>query len=73
MQGESEEDMKVKTAVKKYLDTDREIFLQSEKFGDFFTIEKKDAYSRLNITVIGESKVKRIDAEESDAAVTIYI
>lgn len=65
--------MKVKTAVKKYLDTDRKIFLQSEKFGDFFKIEKEDAYSRLNLTVIGETKVKQIDEEESNEVVTIYI
>lgn len=65
--------MKVKTAVKRYLETDREIFLQSEKFGDFVEIEKEDAYSRLNLTVIGEAEVKRIDEEESDEAVTIYI
>lgn len=38
MQGESEKDMKVKTAVKKYLDTDYDIFIESEKYVSFFMV-----------------------------------
>lgn len=73
MQGESEEDMKVITAVKKYLKSDREIFIQSKKYGDFISVPRdKDFYLEFG-SVIAEAKVKMIDTEECDEAVTIYI
>ena len=65
--------MKVITAVKKHLKTDREIFVQSENDGSFFYVQKDKDFVFEYGSVIAESKVKRIDLEESDGAVTIYI
>lgn len=65
--------MQVKTAVKNFIDSDREIFVQVEKGGSFFLVSKdKDFVSEYG-SIIAESKVKRIDTEESEEAVTIYL
>lgn len=65
--------MKVITAVKKYLKTDREIFLQCvNDIGVYVVNKDKDFYLEYG-SVIADTKVKRIDAEESPNAVTIYI
>ena len=76
MQGESEKDMKVITAVKKYLKTDREIFLECVKDGTLVIISKdKDFYLEFG-SVIAETEVKNIEIEDPEGfkgAVTIYI
>ena len=65
--------MKVITAVKKYMKTDKEIFLEFVKDGTFVVVHKdKDFYLEFG-SVIADTKVKRIDTEESPDAVTIYI
>lgn len=65
--------MQVKTAVKKFINTDREIFVQAEKDGSFFSVNKDKDFTSEYGSIIAESKVKRIDTEESDEAVTIYL
>lgn len=65
--------MKVKTAVKEFIGTGREIFVQAEKDGSFFSVSKdKDFVSEYG-SIIAESKIKKIDTEESEEAVTICI
>ncbi len=76
MQGESENFMKVITAVKKHLNTDREIFLECVKDGTLVLVPKdKDFYLEFG-SVITETKVKNIEIEDPEGmtgAVTIYI
>lgn len=65
--------MKVITAVKKYLNTDKEIFLQCvNDIGVYIVHKDKDFYLEYGER-IANTKVKRIDTEESPDAVTIYI
>ena len=65
--------MKVITAVKKYLMTDKEIFLQSVNDVGVYAVDKSvDFYSRYGDRVANAS-VKRIDIDESPSSVTIYI
>ena len=65
--------MKVITAVKKYMKTDKKIFLECVKDGTFVVVHKdKDFYLEFG-SVIADTKIKRIDTEESPDAVTIYI
>lgn len=65
--------MKVITAVKKYIKTDKEIFLECVKDGTFVVVHKdKDFHLEVG-SRIADTKVKRIDTEESPDAVTIYI
>lgn len=76
MQGESEKDMKVITAVKKYLKADRDIFLECVKDGTLVIVPKdKDFYLEFG-SVIAETKVKNIEIEDPEGiqgVVTIYI
>lgn len=65
--------MKVITAVKKYLNTDKEIYLECICDGTIAIVHKdKDFYLEFG-SVIADTKVKKIDTEESPDAVTIYI
>lgn len=65
--------MKVITAVKKYIKTDREIFLQSMKDVGIYVVHKeKDFYLDFGER-IADAKVHHIDEAESPDAVTIYI
>lgn len=62
--------MKVITAVKKYLKTEKEIFIQNKE--SFHVVRKdKDFYLEFGER-IAYSRVKKIDEEESPDAVTIY-
>ncbi len=66
--------MKVITAVKKYLKTDKEIFLQCDTDGTVIQYVNKDKDFYLAFGErIADSKVKRIDDRESPDAVTIYL
>lgn len=65
--------MKVITAVKKYMKTDREIFLQAVADGTFVYVDKDKDFHLEFGSRIADSKVKRIDEKESPDAVTIYI
>ena len=65
--------MKVITAVKKYLDTDREIFLQSVNDIGIYAVDKNKDFRLHFGSRIADTKVKQIDIEESPDAVTIYI
>ena len=65
--------MKVITAVKKYMKTDREIFLECVNDVGVYVVDKnKDFYLQYGER-IANAKVKKIDTEESSEAVTIYI
>lgn len=65
--------MKVITAVKKYMKTDREIFLECVNDVGVYVVDKnKDFYLQYGER-IANAKVKKIDTEESPEAVTIYI
>ena len=65
--------MKVITAIKKYAKTDKEIFLECVKDGTLAIVHKdKDFYLEFG-SRIADTKVKKIDTEESPDAVTIYI
>lgn len=65
--------MKVITAVNKYKNTDKEIFLESQKDGTFVVVHKdKDLYLEFG-SRIADSRVHHIDEEESPDAVTIYL
>ena len=65
--------MKAITAVKKYMKTDREIFLQSVADGTFVYVDKNKDFNIEFGSRIADSKVKRIDEKESPDAVTIYL
>ena len=65
--------MKVITAVNKYLDTDREIFLQSVSDIGIYAVDKSKDFRLHFGSRIADTRVKRIDTEESPDAVTIYI
>lgn len=62
--------MKAKTAIKKFVRTDREIFLQSKKSSDFISVNS-NFLLEIN-DVILNAKVDHIETENPDA-VTIYI
>ena len=65
--------MKVITAVKKYINTDKDIYLECENDGTFIKVPKdKDFHLEFGCR-IADTKVKRIDTEEGEEAVTIYI
>ena len=66
--------MKVITAVKKYLKTDKEIILQCDTDGTVisFVDKSKDFHIEYGER-IANSKVKKIDEDESPDAVTIYL
>lgn len=68
--------MKVITAVKKYLKTNRDIFLECVKDGTLVIVSKdKNFYLEFG-SVIAETKVKNIEIEDPEGlkgAVTIYI
>lgn len=66
--------MKVITAVKKYLNTDKEIFLQCDTDGTVIQHVNKDKDFYLAFEErVADAKVKRIDDKESPDAVTIYL
>lgn len=65
--------MKVITAVNKYLRTDREIFIESVSDGSLVHITKRKDISLEFGERIANCKVKKIDEEESEKFVTIYI
>lgn len=65
--------MKVITAVNKYIKTDKEIFLECVKDGTFVVVHKDKDFHLEFGSRIADTKVKRIDTEESPDAVTIYI
>lgn len=68
--------MKVIKAVKKYLKTDREIFLECVKGSTLVIVPKdKDFYLEFG-SVIADTKVKNIEIEDPEdlkGSVTIYI
>ena len=71
--GSEDKNMKVITAVKKYLNTNREIFLESLSNGAIISVNKdKDFYSEFG-DIIADAKVRRINDVEDPDAVTIYI
>ena len=65
--------MKVITAVNKYLNTDREIFLQSVGDIGIYAVDKNKDFRLRYGSRVADTKVKMIDTEESPDAVTIYI
>lgn len=65
--------MKVITAVNKYLNTDKEIFLECVSDGTLAVVHKdKDFYLEFG-EQIADCKVAHIDENESPDAVTIYL
>lgn len=67
--------MKVNTAVKKYLKTDRDIFLECVKGGLVIVPKDIDFYLEFG-SVIAETKVKNIELEDPEGlkgSVTIHI
>jgi hypothetical protein len=62
--------MIVKTAVNKYINTSKEIFLQSGL--DFVSVNKEENVERQFGYSVSHAKVKKIDEDESPDAVTIY-
>ena len=65
--------MKVITAVRKYLNTNREIFLQSTSDIGIYAVDKNADFHQRYGDRVANARVKRIDTEESLNAVTIYI
>lgn len=65
--------MKVITAVKKYLKTNKEIFLQSVEDGNIYVVNKEKNFVDRYGTVVANTKVHHIDENESPDAVTIYL
>ena len=66
--------MKVITAVKKYLKTDKVIFLQCDTDGTvILSVDKNEDFHIEYGERIANSKVKKIDEDESPDAVTIYL
>lgn len=66
--------MKVITAVKKYLKTDREIFLQCDTDGTVILRVDKDKDFNLQFGErIANAKAINVDEDESPDAVTIYL
>lgn len=65
--------MKVITAVKKYINTDKEIFIEAVKDGAFVRVDKEKDFTIEFGSRIADSKVKNINDTESPDAVTIYI
>lgn len=62
--------MMVKTAVQRYRNTEKEIFLQS-KLGIGY-VDKNDDIEEKFGTTIARTKVKKIDEHEAPDSVTIY-
>lgn len=62
--------MIVKTAVNKYINASKEIFLQSGL--DFVYVNKEENVERQFGYLVSHAKVKKIDEDESPDAVTIY-
>lgn len=65
--------MKTITAVKKYLNTDKEIFLECVSDGTLVIVHKDKDFHLEFGERIADCKVDHIDENESPDAVTIYI
>lgn len=66
--------MKVITAVKNYIKTDKEIVLQCDREDTAISfVDKKKDFYLVYGERIANSKVKRIDEDESPDVVTIYL
>lgn len=66
--------MKVITAVKKYMKTDKEIFLQCDTDGTVILHVDKDKDFYLEFGErIANAKAKNVDEKENPDAVTIYL
>lgn len=65
--------MKVITAVKRYIKTDREIFLHSMRDIGVYVVHKDKDFNLEFGERIADAKVHHIDENESPDAVTIYI
>ena len=66
-----ERHMIVKTAVRQYKTTDKEIFLQSKT--DLAYVDKDDDVEEKFGYTVSHAKVKRIDTTEAPDSITIYI